>query len=69
MKIVTNLHTQSLTLDDGTVLGAAGHDGSTKSVADLSDSDERLVDRNLISISDAPLHAVSSSAEQTKEKK
>jgi hypothetical protein len=60
MKIVTNLHTQSLTLADGTVLGAASHTGSTKQVPDLSEEDARLVERGLISVNDAPLRAVSS---------
>jgi hypothetical protein len=69
MKIVTNLHTQSLTLEDGTILGAAGHEGSTKEVADLGESDGRLVERGFISFSDAPLRAVSTRTESAKETK
>lgn len=69
MKVVTNLHTQSLTLEDGTILGAAGHAGSTKQVPDLGELDVRLVDRDLISVSDAPLRAVASKPEPAKESK
>lgn len=52
MKEVTNLHTQPLALEDGTVLAAAGTDGATKAVDSVSETDARLVDRNLIIVRD-----------------
>lgn len=58
MKEVQNLHTQPVTLSDGTVLAAAGTRGSTKSVEGLSPSDEkRLVRRSLIIVREPELKA------------
>lgn len=43
---VTNLTSRPQVLDDGTILAAAGTDGASKDVAELSDRDrKRLVDR------------------------
>ena len=51
MTQVTNLHSQPITLSGGTVLAAAGTDGSTKSVTELSDGDKKgLLRRELISV-------------------
>jgi hypothetical protein len=58
MKEVRNLHTQPLDLEDGTILAAAGTEGSTKTVDSLSERDERLVRLNLISVRNQVLKAV-----------
>lgn len=62
MKQVTNLHTQPLALEDGTILAAAGTDGATKTVDSLGEADVRLVDRDLISVRDQGLKAVPAAA-------
>ncbi|HKO43334.1 MAG TPA: hypothetical protein VJU84_08590 [Pyrinomonadaceae bacterium] len=60
MREVTNLRTQPITLEDGTILAAAGSAGSTKPVGALSDRDERrLVRRRMISVVDKSLKVVS----------
>lgn len=69
MKTITNLHLQPVSLADGTILAAAGHEGSTKQVPDVSQADGRLVARGLIGVSDAPLRAVASKPESAKETK
>ncbi len=60
MKEVTNLHTQPLELEDGTILAAAGTEGATKTVKALGERDEkRLVRRGFIFVRDKELKAVS----------
>ena len=58
MKEVINQQTQPVVLDDGTILAAAGTDGSVKEVAGISENDQRLLDRGLISVRDQKLKAV-----------
>jgi hypothetical protein len=54
MKVINN-HRQPLTLDDGTILAAAGTPGSQKEVAEISERDKRrLVDTGRISIVEDP---------------
>jgi hypothetical protein len=60
MKQVTNLYTQPLELEDGTILAAAGSDGSTKTVDSLGEKDNRLLEREWISVRDQGLKAVPS---------
>jgi hypothetical protein len=50
MKLI-NKHRQPLNLDDGTILAAAGTDGSIKTLESISDRDRRrYVDRGLVAI-------------------
>ena len=66
MKEVTNQRMQPVILDDGTMLAAAGTDGSTKTVASLSARDEkRLVRRQMISVVDKSLKAVSEASNRS----
>jgi len=58
MKEVTNNSMQPVTLDDGTILAAAGTEGSTKPISSLSERDDRLVRRRLITILDLSIKAV-----------
>ena len=58
MKQLTNLITQSVTLDDGTVLAAAGTAGSVKQVDSVSDSDQkRLVERGFVHVSEVEIES------------
>lgn len=55
MRLINN-HTQPVTLEDGTILAAAGTDGSTKEVETLSDKDKRrYLDTGLIAIEPVPV--------------
>lgn len=58
MKEVVNNQARAIPLEDGTVLAAAGTPGSVRTVADLAETDQRLVDRGLIGVRDMPLKAV-----------
>jgi hypothetical protein len=58
MKEVTNQTSQPLSLDDGTVLAAAGTPGSTKQVSGLAESDQRFSARGMISVRETKLQAV-----------
>ncbi|HEY6232806.1 MAG TPA: hypothetical protein VIW64_16195 [Pyrinomonadaceae bacterium] len=62
MKEVTNNTRRVQTLSDGTILAASGTAGATKSIAALSDGDQkRLVNSGAISVRDkSPLKAVQS---------
>ncbi len=54
MKIVNN-YGKPILLDDGTILAAAGTDGSEKTVKGLSDRDRRrLIDKGFIAIIEEP---------------
>jgi len=65
--IVKNLYAQPLTLSDGTVLSAAGTEGSAKTVAALDERDiKRLVRRELISVRDDEIQAAAPSPKQPK---
>jgi hypothetical protein len=58
---LTNNHRQPLVLDDGTILAAAGTDGSVREVESISDRDRRrYVDSGRIAVvgdSAAPVRA------------
>ncbi len=53
-----NNQSRTIPLEDGTVLAAAGTPVSVMTVADLAETDPRLVDRGRIGVRDMPLKAV-----------
>jgi hypothetical protein len=53
---VTNLRTHAISLDDGTMLAAAGTPGATKEVEELSASDKNYLEREWVSV-EAPAKA------------
>lgn len=72
MKELVNLHTQPLAIEDGTILAAAGTEGSAKTILDipadeedakakqarLNDQIDMLIDRGLVIARDSKLRAV-----------
>jgi len=64
MKEIINQHTHPLDLEDGTVLGAAGSEGSVRHVESISDADvRRLVNRGLIAVRDVEFKSTAASVE------
>ncbi|MCP9494287.1 MAG: hypothetical protein MSG64_07515 [Pyrinomonadaceae bacterium MAG19_C2-C3] len=67
MQIVTNNTLQSVMLEDGTLLAAAGTDGSTKEGVTVSKGDrKRLVDTGKISVSQVKDETATTSGAATK---
>ncbi|HEX8090892.1 MAG TPA: hypothetical protein VF762_18675 [Blastocatellia bacterium] len=63
-----NNHRQPITLDDGTILAAAGSPGCQKEVAEISARDRRRhVDTGRIAVVDEPQTKLASPARKPKE--
>lgn len=55
MRRLRNLQRHPVSLDDGTILAAAGTEGSVKEVETVSEADQRRIDDGVIAgVADAP---------------
>lgn len=73
MKEIVNTTSRPVTLQDGTILAAAGTEGSVKRVEHLSEADERRLSESIVvrdaEIEQPPAPKVIPSAPDAKEKK